>query len=156
MKEEKLKAFFENQVHAVVERAAVDQGSFLPYFAEHDPRDDEILALLAVSTGGLISVESRLLQRGGQNWVRCMVLDNGPGISADVLPNLFEAFVSTRLDARCREGAGLSARAELRRPRDEVKQGAGREERCREDGRPPSGQRTPATSLSGRDRPAVV
>ncbi|PYV18102.1 MAG: hypothetical protein DMG21_06085 [Acidobacteria bacterium] len=50
MKEEKLKAFFENQVHAVVERAAVDQGSFLPYFAEHDPRDDEILALLAVST----------------------------------------------------------------------------------------------------------
>ena len=61
-------------------------------------------ALLAVSTGGLITVESRLLQRGGQHWVRCMVLDNGPGIPADVLPNLFEAFVSTRLDAR---GTGL-------------------------------------------------
>jgi signal transduction histidine kinase len=61
-------------------------------------------ALLAVSTGGVISVESKLLQRGGQNWVRCMVLDNGPGIPADVLPNLFEAFVSTRLDAR---GTGL-------------------------------------------------
>jgi signal transduction histidine kinase len=61
-------------------------------------------ALLAVSTGGLINVESKVLQRGGQNWVRCMVLDNGPGIPADVLPNLFEAFVSTRLDAR---GTGL-------------------------------------------------
>jgi signal transduction histidine kinase len=34
-----------------------------------------------------------------------MVLDDGPGIPADVLPNLFEAFVSTRLDAR---GSGLS------------------------------------------------
>lgn len=61
-------------------------------------------ALLAVSAGGLISVESKLLQRGGHSWVRCMVLDNGPGIPADVLPNLFEAFVSTRLDAR---GTGL-------------------------------------------------
>lgn len=61
-------------------------------------------ALLAVSTGSLISVESRSLQRGGQKWVRCMVLDDGPGIPADVLPNLFEAFVSTRLDAR---GTGL-------------------------------------------------
>jgi signal transduction histidine kinase len=61
-------------------------------------------ALLAISTGGLINVESKVLQRGGQNWVRCMVLDNGPGIPADVLPNLFEAFVSTRLDAR---GTGL-------------------------------------------------
>ena len=50
MKEEKIKAFLDNQVHVVVERAAVDKGSFLPYFAEHDPRDDEILALLAVST----------------------------------------------------------------------------------------------------------
>ena len=36
--------------------------------------------------------------------IACAVLDNGPGIRADVLPNLFEAFVSTRLDAR---GTGL-------------------------------------------------
>jgi signal transduction histidine kinase len=61
-------------------------------------------ALLAVSTERVISVDSKLLQRGGQNWVRCMVLDDGPGIPADVLPNLFEPFVSTRLDAR---GIGL-------------------------------------------------
>ena len=61
-------------------------------------------ALLAVSSGGIIRVDSRILQRGGHHWVCCSVIDNGPGIPAHVLPNLFEAFVSTRLDAR---GTGL-------------------------------------------------
>jgi signal transduction histidine kinase len=61
-------------------------------------------ALLAVASGGEIRVESKHLQRGGQNWICCTVLDNGPGIPADILPNLFEAFVTTRLDAR---GTGL-------------------------------------------------
>ena len=61
-------------------------------------------ALLAVSSGGVIRVESKLLQRGGHSWVSCSVDDNGPGIPSHVLPNLFEAFVSTRLDAR---GTGL-------------------------------------------------
>jgi signal transduction histidine kinase len=61
-------------------------------------------ALIAVSNGGTITVESRLTQRGGRNWVCCIVTDNGPGIPSHVLPNLFEAFVSTRLDAR---GTGL-------------------------------------------------
>jgi signal transduction histidine kinase len=61
-------------------------------------------ALLAVSSGGTIDVQSKAVQRGGQNWIRCVVLDDGPGIPAHVLPNLFEAFVTTRLDAR---GTGL-------------------------------------------------
>ncbi len=61
-------------------------------------------ALLAVAPGGLITVESKALQRAGQNWISCAVLDNGPGIPAHMLPNLFEAFVTTRLDAR---GTGL-------------------------------------------------
>jgi signal transduction histidine kinase len=61
-------------------------------------------ALLAVSPAGLIGVESKCLQRGGQNWVCCTVIDDGPGIPAHVLPNIFEAFVTTRLDAR---GTGL-------------------------------------------------
>ena len=61
-------------------------------------------ALIAVANGGEIQVESRHLQRGGQTWVSCTVIDNGPGIPAHVLPNLFEAFVTTRLDAR---GTGL-------------------------------------------------
>lgn len=61
-------------------------------------------ALLAVSSGGAIRVESRPLVRGGQSWICCMVLDDGPGIPGHVLPNLFEAFVTTRLDA---QGTGL-------------------------------------------------
>ena len=61
-------------------------------------------ALLAIPQGGTIRVESKLMQRAGQSWISCTVLDSGPGIPAHVLPNLFEAFVSTRLDAR---GTGL-------------------------------------------------
>jgi signal transduction histidine kinase len=61
-------------------------------------------ALLAVSCGGEIRIESKHLQRGGNGWVCCTVLDNGPGIPPNILPNLFEAFVTTRLDAR---GTGL-------------------------------------------------
>lgn len=61
-------------------------------------------ALIAVSSGGVILVESKCLQRAGQNWICCTFSDNGPGIPAHVLSNLFEAFVSTRLDAR---GTGL-------------------------------------------------
>jgi signal transduction histidine kinase len=50
--------------------------------------------------GGEIAVRSR----AGRNRVAIAVEDNGPGIPADVLPDIFEAFVSTRLDAR---GTGL-------------------------------------------------
>lgn len=61
-------------------------------------------ALIAIPNSGTITVESKQMQRNGQNWISCNVLDDGPGIPQDVLPNLFEAFVSTRLDAR---GTGL-------------------------------------------------
>ncbi len=61
-------------------------------------------ALLAVSADGFIRTESKHSVRAGQSWICCCVIDNGPGIPAHVLPNLFEAFVSTRLDAR---GTGL-------------------------------------------------
>lgn len=61
-------------------------------------------ALLAVAADGVIRVESKPVQKGGRHWICCRVLDNGPGIPQHVLPNLFEAFVSTRLDAR---GTGL-------------------------------------------------
>lgn len=61
-------------------------------------------ALMAVPLGGEIIVDSRLTQRGNQSWVACTVMDDGPGIPANVLPKVFEAFVTTRLDAR---GTGL-------------------------------------------------
>ena len=61
-------------------------------------------ALIAVPVAGSIRVEAKTILRGGQNWICCLVHDDGPGIPAHVLPNLFEAFVSTRLDAK---GTGL-------------------------------------------------
>jgi len=58
-------------------------------------------ALNAVpEAGGKIAVRSR----ADRHRVAIAVEDNGPGIPPEVLPDIFEAFVSTRLDAR---GTGL-------------------------------------------------
>jgi signal transduction histidine kinase len=60
------------------------------------------------SNGGKPRGEIRASSRGfvwnEQPWISVTVEDNGPGIPADVLPEIFEAFVTTRLDAR---GTGL-------------------------------------------------
>ena len=61
-------------------------------------------SLNAIHPGGMIEVGSRTFQRNGHAWISVKVEDNGPGIPAEVLPDVFEAFVSTRLDAR---GTGL-------------------------------------------------
>lgn len=61
-------------------------------------------SLNAVGVDGAIVVTSRTMNRDGQGRVILTVNDNGPGIPADLLPDIFEAFVTTRLDAR---GTGL-------------------------------------------------
>ena len=61
-------------------------------------------ALNAVDPGGSISVKSRKFTRDGKQWITLAVDDDGHGIPAGVLPDIFEAFVSTRLDA---QGTGL-------------------------------------------------
>ena len=61
-------------------------------------------ALYAVPSGGHILVRSRRIFRNRQRWIAVSVDDDGLGIPSDVLPNIFEAFVSSRLDAR---GTGL-------------------------------------------------
>ncbi len=61
-------------------------------------------ALNAIQPGGTIIVQSKRLLRNEQGWVSVKVEDDGPGIPAEVLPDIFDAFVSTRLDAR---GTGL-------------------------------------------------
>jgi C4-dicarboxylate-specific signal transduction histidine kinase len=53
---------------------------------------------------GEIRVRSRQFPWNGQPGISVMVEDNGPGIPSDVLPDIFEAFITTRLDAR---GTGL-------------------------------------------------
>lgn len=62
-------------------------------------------ALLAAPVdGGRIAVSSRATNAGGREAVSVAVEDNGPGIPAGVLPEIFDAFVSSRLDSR---GTGL-------------------------------------------------
>jgi two-component system NtrC family sensor kinase len=61
-------------------------------------------ALYAIRPAGMIEVHSRKLNRNAQCWISVAVDDDGPGIPPDVLPDIFEAFVSSRLDAK---GTGL-------------------------------------------------
>ncbi|MBL8230183.1 MAG: hypothetical protein JNL98_16965 [Bryobacterales bacterium] len=61
-------------------------------------------ALHAVSFSGAISVASEASEENGRPWIRITVDDNGPGIPPDALPDIFDAFVTTRLDSK---GTGL-------------------------------------------------
>jgi signal transduction histidine kinase len=61
-------------------------------------------ALHALPPNGHIEVRSRRTVRNGRVHVGVSVEDDGPGIPPEVLPEIFEAFVSTRLDAK---GTGL-------------------------------------------------
>lgn len=61
-------------------------------------------ALHAVSKPGSVCVRAELRREDGRELQVIAVEDNGPGIPEDVLPNIFNAFVTTRLDAR---GTGL-------------------------------------------------
>lgn len=54
--------------------------------------------------GGQIQVRSRKETRKGRPSVVLTFEDNGAGIPADILPDIFDAFVTTRLDAK---GTGL-------------------------------------------------
>lgn len=56
------------------------------------------------SASGRIEVRARRRERHGQAWITISVEDNGRGIPADLLPDIFDAFVTTRLDAN---GTGL-------------------------------------------------
>ncbi len=58
----------------------------------------------APEKGGEIMVSSSLVKGEGKEQVRILVEDNGPGIPPEVLPDIFDAFVSTRLDSK---GTGL-------------------------------------------------
>jgi two-component system, NtrC family, sensor kinase len=61
-------------------------------------------SLNAIDAGGFIRVSAKLYGRDGKPWVCVAVEDDGPGIPKDVLPDIFDAFVSSRLDAK---GTGL-------------------------------------------------
>ena len=48
--ETQIRAYFKQQVRSVIERSARDPEGCLSYFADHEPKDEEILGLLAVAT----------------------------------------------------------------------------------------------------------
>ncbi len=50
MDEKKIRNFFKHQLRVILEQGATDPEGFRSYFAEHEPKDEEILGLLAVST----------------------------------------------------------------------------------------------------------
>ncbi len=60
--------------------------------------------MYAFNARGRIVVHAGPLRDEGTQWMSIRVDDDGPGIPEDVLPKIFEAFVSTRLDSR---GTGL-------------------------------------------------
>jgi signal transduction histidine kinase len=61
-------------------------------------------ALHAVPEGGRVAAAARPALLNGKPACSVSVEDNGPGIPPEVLPDIFDAFVSARLDAR---GTGL-------------------------------------------------
>jgi hypothetical protein len=50
MQERQIKSYFKQQVHALLARSATEPNGFRAYFENREPRDEEILGLLAVST----------------------------------------------------------------------------------------------------------
>jgi len=50
MDEKRIRDFFKKQLRVILERGAADPEGFRSYFSEHEPKDEEILGLLAVSS----------------------------------------------------------------------------------------------------------
>lgn len=65
---------------------------------------DAIRSNGAPPDGGSVDVTAETRTRDGACWITVHVRDNGPGIDPDVLPTLFDPFVSTKLDSK---GTGL-------------------------------------------------
>ncbi len=61
-----------------------------------------------------IEVGSEPVRHAGEHWVSIRFEDNGGGIPAEVLPDIFDAFVTTRLDSKG-TGLGLTVAEGIRR-----------------------------------------
>ena len=50
MSDREIRNFFKRQLHVILKSSAADAEGFRSYFISHEPRDEEILGLLAVSS----------------------------------------------------------------------------------------------------------
>ncbi len=50
MEDRRLKTYFKQQIREMIRRNSVEPDGFMSYFAAQEPKDEEILALLAIST----------------------------------------------------------------------------------------------------------
>jgi len=50
MEERRLKTYFQQQIRKMLRRSSAEPNGFLGYFAAKEPKDEEILAMLAIST----------------------------------------------------------------------------------------------------------
>ncbi len=48
--ETRIRSYFKEQVRLVIEQSVREPDGFLSYFVDHEPKDEEILGLLAVTT----------------------------------------------------------------------------------------------------------
>jgi len=112
------------RLRAIVEEAwnlvGIDEKASQVHFSSDIPEEEAVVgnadrlvqvfvnlfrnSLNAIVGGGHIWTHARRYSLDGKSWVRTTVEDDGPGIPNDVLPDIFDAFVSSRLDAR---GTGL-------------------------------------------------
>ncbi len=61
MNEKKIQTFFKSHVHTIMQRSATEPDGFRAYFADREPKDEEILGLLAISaisSGGFPHAEA--------------------------------------------------------------------------------------------------
>ncbi|MFT4798435.1 MAG: signal transduction histidine kinase/CheY-like chemotaxis protein [Candidatus Azotimanducaceae bacterium] len=58
----------------------------------------------ALEAGGTLNIETKNVTKKGQHWAAITVTDNGPGIDSHNLPNIFDAFYTTKAEGK---GTGL-------------------------------------------------
>ncbi len=79
---------------------AVSVAGGLPRVKGHVGRLEQVVVNLIINArdagGRSVGVAARPLERDGRGFVQITVEDSGPGIPADVLPRLFEGFVTTK------------------------------------------------------------
>ena len=90
---------------------SVSMSDSLPALVGHVGKLEQVLVNLinnACDAGSqAVEVSAAALRRDGRRFVRISVEDDGPGISTEVLPRLFESFVTTKLRGK---GTGLGLR----------------------------------------------